>query len=181
MDPRNFDPDQSVPIWFVPEQGNTCDDLLGFFDPDQLPGCTVNHAILQLKGGPGDHRAPPLTTVVNSWIPWDEPLSEELSVHWMIPDFTAYNTMCLHIADDAIDLRPDGVDPRDAEQLTLYLHHLPLTDFVYTFSELSREVRQIRDRAERDRSQLNLLVEWCAARDESMAGPLGLLLHADDL
>eukprot|EP00435_Cladocopium_sp_Y103_P014605 s3375_g3.t1 len=135
----------------------------------------------QNLGGPGDHRPPPLTTVVDSWIPWDEPLTEELSIHWMVPDFTAYQTLCQHIADDAIDLRPDGVDPRDAEQIHLYLHHLPLTDFVYIFSELHREVRQLRDQRRQDRAQLDILVEWAAASDGSLAGPLGLLLRPDDL
>eukprot|EP00435_Cladocopium_sp_Y103_P007091 s326_g2.t1 len=179
-DPRAMQIDKSVPVWYVPEQGSVNDDLLAFFDMQDI-GCTVNHFVLPVKSGPGDWRTPPLTSVVDNFIPWDEPINSEYSIHWLVPDAELFRTLCDHIADDAVDLRPDGYDPRDAEQVHLYLHHLPLTDFVFVFSELHREVRLLRDQQQRDRRQLSVLVEWAAAYDQTLAGPLGLLLRPEDL
>eukprot|EP00435_Cladocopium_sp_Y103_P073992 s288_g46.t1 len=88
--------------------------------------------------------------------------------------------MCDHIADDAIDLRPDGTDPRDAEQVKLYIHHLPVTDLTFLFSQLHREVRLLRDEQARQRQQLGVLAEWAAASDQTLAGPLGLLMRPED-
>eukprot|EP00435_Cladocopium_sp_Y103_P071582 s1104_g37.t2 len=137
-DPRVLQSSKAVPVWFVPEQGRIQDDLLAFFEMQQI-GCEINQLVLPVRAGPGDSRMPPLTTVVDHWIPWDETITEEMSIHWLIPDATLFATMCDHIADDAVDLRPDGTDPRDAEQVKLYIHHLPVTDLTYVFSQLHQE------------------------------------------
>eukprot|EP00435_Cladocopium_sp_Y103_P036298 s3302_g9.t1 len=179
-DPRVLPPSKAVPVWYVPEQGQTQDDLLAFFEMQQLGG-ELNQLVLTVKAGPGDSRMPPLTSVVDQWIPWDETITEEISIHWLVPDATLFATMCDHIAHDAIDLRPDGTDPRDSEQVKLYIHHLPVTDLTFGFSQLHREVRLLRDQQARDRHQLSVLVEWAAASDQTLAGPLGLLLRPEDV
>eukprot|EP00435_Cladocopium_sp_Y103_P067368 s421_g29.t4 len=180
----------TVPVWFSPEKGLKLQDLLPWFDIEL--GFEASEVIFAVSLPYKSHQCPPLSELSSLWAPWDHPLSEDHQVHFLLTDRTIWQQMRTIIGEQAIDLMDEVVLHDNRLQTHLHVHFIAGTSILYHVGMLYDRIKELHSNHEQrirnleaaqraDHSRLGVCAETIATQYPALAGPLGLLLTAEDL
>ena len=177
-----------VPAWFQGDKDHqTVAATLPWFGLDVVE-CELNHFVYVVRTSHTRPILPPLGILSQFWAAWDTELSDDTQFHFVIFDWCAYQDVYRTISDDAVNLIDDG-DIAEIHRLQTWIriHYFDPSDLVDTVGHMHRSLLQLREdhetllrRFETWREHTSRLMEWVAANDPKMAGPLDLLLRPAD-
>ena len=179
IDLTDFQSSVSIPIWFDVNDPKTINDLLPFLDLET--DCLINHVIYPVTVTAGSTTVPNILEVRALWAPWDEDISTEYHVHFIIPEYDLYHRMVEAIGHNAIDMLPDFSPGEGRRQTWLRLHHLSMPDLLYHLSTLHGRVEMLETTVRDMRNRLGILTEFIASREPGLARQLGLTLTLEDM
>lgn len=178
-----------VPVWYPGDKDNqTVCATLPWFGLDVVQGCELNH-FLYVARTPYDRPIlPPLSILSQYWVAWDTELSEDFQFHFVIFDWCAYQDVYRTISDDAVNLIDDGdIAEIHKKQTWITIHYHDPSSLIETVGHLHQSLRELREdhenllaRFEIWREHTSRIMEWVAANDPTMTGPLDLLLRPQD-
>eukprot|EP00435_Cladocopium_sp_Y103_P017465 s3328_g4.t1 len=180
----------TVPVWFSPEKGLKLQDLLPWFDIEL--GFEASEVIFAATLPYKSHHCPPLSELSSVWAPWDHPICEEQQIHFLLTDRSIWQQMRTIIGEQAIDLMDEVVLHDNRLQTHLHVHFVAGTSILYHVGMLYDRIKELHSNHEQrlrnleaahrvDHARLGVCAETIATQHPDLAGPLGLLLTADDV
>eukprot|EP00435_Cladocopium_sp_Y103_P014725 s6023_g3.t1 len=180
----------TVPVWFSPEKGLKLQDLLPWFDIEL--GFEASEVIFAVSLPYKSHHCPPLSELSSAWAPWDHPICEEQQIHFLLTDRSIWQQMRTIIGEQAIDLMDEVVLHDNRLQTHLHVHFISGTSILYHVGMLYDRIKELHSNHEQrirnleaahraDHARLGVCAETIATQHPDLAGPLGLLLTAEDV